>query len=401
MLSQTSRDIIDATLPAVAENIDRITEVFYPLMFQRYPAVRAYFNQAHQAQGTQRRALANAVVAYASNLDRLEALGDAVALIVHKHASLDIQPEHYPIVGECLLAAVREVLGEAASDAVLAAWGEAYQQLADLLITAEENVYQTNAEKRGGWRGTRTFLLDRRTTESEVITSFHFVPADGGPLPDFLPGQYITLILEIDGQTVRRNYSLSSQPGTDHLRISVKREPGGVVSSHLHDHLQPGQSVELTAPCGNFTLRQDSLRPIVMLSGGVGLTPLMSMLPVALEQGREVHFLHGSLNSRTHAFRDTLLRYQARYPELAVHYCYSAPLPQDRGIANGFFDKARLARLLPTGDDFEVYLLGPRPFMQLAWSSLLDLGVTRERIHYEFFGPLEALETPTAETAAA
>lgn len=123
MLSQTSRDIIDATLPAVAENIDRITEVFYPLMFQRYPAVRAYFNQAHQAQGTQRRALANAVVAYASNLDRLEALGDAVALIVHKHASLDIQPEHYPIVGECLLAAVREVLGEAASDAVLAAWG--------------------------------------------------------------------------------------------------------------------------------------------------------------------------------------------------------------------------------------------------------------------------------------
>src|SRR5690606_22688026 len=136
-----------------------ITEVFYPLMFARYPAVTAYFNQAHQAQGTQRRALANAVVAYASNLDRLEALGDAVALIVHKHASLNVLPEHYPIVGECLLAASREVLGEAASDEVLAAWGAAYQQLAEILIGAEEAVYQENEQRHGGWRGERDFVL--------------------------------------------------------------------------------------------------------------------------------------------------------------------------------------------------------------------------------------------------
>ena len=153
MLSQQSKDIIAATLPAVGENIDAITGVFYPLMFDRYPEVKAYFNQAHQAEGSQRRALANAVVAYASNLDRLEVLGDAVSLIVHKHASLNVLPEHYPIVGECLLAAVKEVLGEAASDEVLAAWGEAYQQLADILIQAEEAVYRENETRRGGWRG--------------------------------------------------------------------------------------------------------------------------------------------------------------------------------------------------------------------------------------------------------
>jgi nitric oxide dioxygenase len=399
MLSESSRSIIDATLPAVAENIDRITEVFYPLMFERYPEVRAYFNQAHQAQGSQRRALANAVVAYASNLDRLEALGDAVALIVHKHASLNIQPQHYPIVGECLLAAVREVLGEAASDEVLAAWGEAYQQLADLLIEAEETVYRENAHKKGGWRGEREFRLVKKVRESEVITSFHLVPADGGALPDFTPGQYTTLILSIDGQTVRRNYSLSSRPGEPFLRVSIKREPGGLVSNYLHDQLREGDSLRLTPPCGHFTLR-DNGKPIVMLSGGVGLTPLMSMLPVALEQSREVHFLHGSLNSRTHAFRADIEAYRGQYPGLRVHYCYSAPLPEDRGIANGFFDRARLAHLLPEGDNFEVYLLGPRPFMQLAYRSLLELGVTRERIHFEFFGPLEDLE-PTEEVVAA
>ena len=139
MLSAQSREIIDATLPAVKENARAITEVFYPLMFDRYPQVKAYFNEAHQAQGTQRQALANAVVAYASNLDRLDQLGDAVSLIVHKHASLNILPEHYPIVGECLLAAIKEVFGDVATEDVLNAWGEAYQQLADSLIKSTLN----------------------------------------------------------------------------------------------------------------------------------------------------------------------------------------------------------------------------------------------------------------------
>ena len=111
MLSQQSKDTIAATLPAVGAHVNQITEVFYPLLFQRYPEVKAYFNEAHQVQGTQPQALANAVVAYASNLERLEKLGDAVSLIVQKHVSLNIQPEHYPLVGECLLAAIKEVLG--------------------------------------------------------------------------------------------------------------------------------------------------------------------------------------------------------------------------------------------------------------------------------------------------
>ncbi|KEA62579.1 Flavohemoprotein (Hemoglobin-like protein) (Flavohemoglobin) (Nitric oxide dioxygenase) [Marinobacterium lacunae] len=390
MLSDQTREIVAATLPAVKEKARDITEVFYPLMFTRYPQVKAYFNQAHQSQGTQRQALANAVVAYAANLDRLELLGDAVSLIVHKHASLNILPEQYPIVGECLLAAIKEVLGEAATDAVLNAWGEAYQQLADILITAEEGVYRTNEAKTGGWRGEREFVLVGKTRESEVITSFYFEPVDGQPVAAFKPGQYTTIILEIDGQTTRRNYSLSDTPDKPYYRISVKREAGGLVSNHLHDNLNPGDIVRLTPPCGDFVLNESD-RPLVLLSGGVGLTPTLSMLRPALAQGREVHFIHGALNSATHAFKSDVDSLKDEFDNLHVSYCYSEPLPHDHAIPSGMFDQARLASLLPLEKSPDVYFLGPRPFMQSCYQSLSALNVPKERIRFEFFGPLEEL----------
>ncbi|HCB41577.1 MAG TPA: NO-inducible flavohemoprotein [Pseudomonas sp.] len=391
MLSQASKDIIAATLPAVKACASDITGVFYPLMFERYPEVKAFFNQTHQAQGTQRQALANAVVAYAANLDRLEALGDAVALIVQKHVSLGIQPEHYPIVGECLLAAIREVLGAAASDEVLGAWGEAYGQLAGLLIAAEEAEYAGNAARPGGWRGERAFRVVRRERESEVIESFYLQPSDGGALAPFKPGQYIGLVLEIDGQSVRRNYSLSCRPGLDYYRISVKREPGGLVSGYLHDRVQVGDELLLSAPAGSFVLN-DAERPLVLLSGGVGITPTLSMLRPALESGRAVHFLHGALNSRQQAFGNAVAALQQDYPALQVEVVYSAPLAEDAAKAQGLFDQQRLAALLPAERDVDVYLLGPKAFMQSCYASLRALGVAADNIRYEFFGPLEAIE---------
>jgi nitric oxide dioxygenase len=400
MLSQRSREIIAATLPAVRAHINDITNTFYPLMFERYPQVKAYFNQTHQSQGTQRRALANAVVAYAANLDRLEVLGDAVSLIVHKHASLNILPEHYPIVGECLLAAVKEVLGDPATDEVLGAWGEAYQQLADILIGAEEQVYQQNEQKPGGWRGEREFVLTRKVPESAVITSFYFEPVDGGPVSDFLPGQYTALLLDIDGQSVRRNYSLSDRPGQPHYRISVKREPGGLVSNHLHDRLQVGDKVKLTPPSGDFVLNNEK-RPLVLLSGGVGITPTISMLKPALESGREVHFLHGALNSEAHAFREQIEELRREHRNLYVSYCYSNPLPQDQQQPVGFFDRERLASLLPANRDVDVYFLGPKPFMRLCYQALNELEIPGERIRYEFFGPLEELQASNGDIQVA
>lgn len=392
MLSQHSKDLINASLPAVAPKVNEITAVFYPLMFSRYPEVKAYFNQAHQAQGTQPRALANAVVAYVTHLDKLEALGDAVALIVHKHASLNILPEQYPIVGECLLAAIKEVLGDVASDEILAAWGEAYQQLADLLIGAEEQTYQSNEKKAGGWRGEREFVLRRKERESDVISSFYFEAADGQAICDFIPGQYTTIVTEIDGQTVRRNYSLSGQPGCDYYRISVKAEPGGVVSNYLHQQLNEGDSVRLTAPVGSFTLNNEA-RPLVLLSGGVGITPAMSMLMPALAQGRNVSFIHAAIDGRHHAFKQDVDELAQKNTNLSVTYCYEKPTAADQPHFSGLIDRALLADLLPADRNMDVYLIGPKAYMQVMYKALIALDINPANIHYEFFGPLEVLES--------
>lgn len=399
-LSQETKNIIQQTLPAVKAHAEDITSVFYPLMFAAYPEVTAYFNEAHQGEGTQRKALANAVVAYASNLDRLEVLGDAVSLIVQKHASLNILPEHYPIVGECLLKAIKEVLGDAATDEVIAAWGAAYLQLADILIAAEEQVYQQNESMTGGWRGERDFILVKKQDESDVIASFYFEPADGGDVALFTPGQYTTITLILDGKEVRRNYSLSNAPGENFYRISIKREPDGLVSNFLHDELQPGDKVQLTQACGDFTL-SDNDRPLVLLTGGVGITPAISMVRPALDSGRPVHFIHAAINGATHAFKGWVNELAKNYENLEVTYCYSSPEPQDQCDLTGFVDEEKLSHLLPEDRDVDLYFLGPKPFMQSTFRAAHNLKVPAEQVRFEFFGPLQDLQASEEQEVAA
>ena len=156
MLSQQTITIVKSTAPILEEHGETLTRHFYQRMFQHNPEVLPFFNPANQTAGKQQRALASAITAYAANVDNLEVLGGAVELIAQKHASLMIKPEHYPIVGTCLLRAIREVLGEEiATDAVIEAWGEAYWQLANILIGAEAAEYERLAAAPGGWRGAR------------------------------------------------------------------------------------------------------------------------------------------------------------------------------------------------------------------------------------------------------
>ncbi|MDY0069700.1 MAG: NO-inducible flavohemoprotein [Porticoccaceae bacterium] len=391
MLSPETTAIIKATVPVLQQHGETITTHFYRIMFRDYPAVKAYFNQAHQAQGTQPRALANSVLAYAANIDRLEALGDALPVIIQKHVSLDIRPEHYPIVGTCLLQAIREVLGDAASDDIINAWAEAYGQLADILIAAEEAVYAEHESRTGGWRGPRRFRVVRKQPESAVITSFYFEPEDGGAIMDFEPGQYLTVLFEVNGEPVRRNYSLSCAPGEGYYRISVKREPEGVVSNHLHDRVEVGDVVELLPPCGEFVLTS-AHRPLVLLTGGVGITPAMSMLKAAAPTGRPIEFVHAALNSSVHAFRAEVDELAARYPNVRPCYVYSEPLAGDEAHAEGFVSRDLLASRLPASGDADLYFVGPKPFMSMVHRFAGELELPRERVRYEFFGPAEALE---------
>ena len=394
MLTQAHIDIIKATAPLVGQHAREITDHFYPLMFQRYPAVKEIFNQSHQQKGSQPQALANALVAYATHIDQLGELSDAVKLIVHKHCSLNVLPEHYPIVGECLIESVGAVLGEAVTAEIAAAWQAAYQQLADLLINAEENLYQSNSERRGGWRGERAFRIDRIVKESDVISSFYLRPCEGEHLIDFTPGQYVGLIVELNGQRVRRNYSLSDAPGKEGVRISVKRENDGLISGYLHNCAATGDIVMLTAPAGSFVLdaaAAETQRPLVFVTGGVGITPAFSMLNSCVASGRPIIFVHAAINGRHHAFADDLSALAREYANLRTFIIYEKPQLEDKPDAVGLVNQKTFEALLPPDRDVDLYFLGPKPFMANINAFAESLGIPSSQRHYEFFGPAEQL----------
>jgi len=330
---------------------------------------------------------------YARHIDQLDQLGDLVAKIINKHVALQILPEHYPIVGACLLRAISEVLGsEIATPEVMSAWGAAYGQLADILIGAEAAIYDEKAQAPGGWRGARAFLLVKRVEESDEIISFYFAPVDNGPILAAAPGQYIGLKLVLDGEEVRRNYSLSALTDTGLYRISVKREVGGRVSNYLHDQMHVGATIDLFPPSGEFTLAASD-KPLVLISGGVGITPTLPMLEAALATERPVHFIHCARNGGVHAFRDWVDALAAQHPQLKRFYCYA----EDDGISPaadkvGMLNQEQLAAWLPEERDIDAYFLGPKGFMAAVKRHLKALGVPEKQARYEFFGPAAALE---------
>jgi nitric oxide dioxygenase len=411
MLNDQTIATVKATAPVLEEHAETLTRHFYRRMFANNPEVAPFFNPAHQTAGTQQRALAGAICAYAANIDNLEVLGGAVELIAQKHASLQIKPEHYPIVGENLLASIREVLGAAATDDIINAWAEAYGFLANILIGREREIYHQNETKPNGWVAFKKFCVIRKEPESDVITSFYLQPEDGSGVADFKPGQYITLRVPSPcGHTTMRNYSLSDKPGQPWYRISVKREtgpdaskPDGFVSNFLHGGVNVGDMLEVGAPCGEFflDLTEKHRRPLVLISGGVGITPLMSMLISVLETdtNRPIYFIHAALNSHTHAFRQQVSALAEKHPNLSVHYRYNEPTKADlvekRCHSQGLVDAELIESLIPSRDaDF--YFCGPKPFMVNIYHHLLEWGVPATQVHLEFFGPKQELERPKA-----
>lgn len=391
MLNAQQRAIVKATVPLLESGGEALTTHFYNMMLNEHPEVRPLFNQAHQASGAQPRALANGVLMYARHIDRLEQLGGLVGQIINKHVALQILPEHYPIVGACLLRAIEEVLGkDIATPEVIDAWGAAYGQLADILIEAEEGLYRSKAESTGGWRGTREFRLVRRVEESSEIVSLHLAPVDGQPVLKAEPGQYIGLQLFIEGVEHRRNYSLSALCTGNEYRISVKREAGGKVSNYLHEQLKVGDTLQLFPPAGDFTLAP-SAKPLVLISGGVGITPTLAMLEAALDSGRPVHFIHCARNGTVHAFRDWIDAQAARHPQLKRFYCYAEDDGSAQADAVGLLSQEQLGQWLGQERDVDAYFLGPKGFMAAVKRHLQALGVPEKQSHHEFFGPAEAL----------
>jgi nitric oxide dioxygenase len=397
-LSARTIELVKQSAPAVAAHASDITKMMYWLLFKD-EHIKALFNQAnHGENGSQVHALAAAIVGYAQNIDNLAPLLPVIERIAHKHIGFHILSEHYPYVAKSLLAAIREVLGEAVSEELIDAWGEAYWFLADTLIEREEQIRAELEKRAGGWNGWREFRVAEKIKESDVVTSFVLRPVDGQGVALHRAGQYLTFDLSLpDGSKMKRNYSISSGPNQDFYRISVKREENGKgASRYLHDHVAVGTVLKVTPPAGDFYLPEEPTSEMVLLSGGVGLTPMVSMLEAIAGDYPDVeaHFVHGAMNSSTHAMDKHVRSLAQRHGRVSVSTFYSEPAARDvAGFSHdedGFITRGWLEANTPI-DTANFYICGPKPFLRSMVSDLRALGVSSDRIHYEFFGPADEL----------
>ncbi|MFD8708068.1 globin domain-containing protein [Kitasatospora sp. NPDC059648] len=385
MLSAKSAEVVEATLPVVGGAIGDITPRFYDRLFAAHPELLSdLFNRGNQANGTQREALAGSIAAFASALvahpdQRPDAM---LARIAHKHVSVGINDEQYKVVHEHLFAAIVEVLGEAVTPEVAAAWDEVYWLMANALMAVEERL---RAEAAAGgdqadlWR---PYTVVARHQETGTVTTYLVRPADGRPLPASRPGQYVSVRTELpDGAHQIRQYSLSG--GADNaLRFSVKRD--GEVSGHLHDTLRAGDTVELAPPLGDIFLAEGD-GPVLLASAGIGNTPMTAMLDHLAATGstRQVISVHGDRDQLSHAFRADLEQLTAKLANATAHVFYERPLGEWPAERTGLVDLSTVE--VPAGTT--AYLCGPLPFLRAVRGQLIEAGVPAADIHYEVFGP--------------
>ena len=389
-------ELIKATVPVLREHGVALTTHFYKRMLSGNPELRNVFNTAHQARGQQQKALAMAVLAYAENIENPAVLMPAVRHIAVKHCTIGIRAEHYAIVGRHLLASIKEVLGDAASDELIDAWAAAYAALADLLVSVESGIYAEQTATENSWSGWRPFKVASRTDETPDVVSFDLVPADGGSIPSYKPGQFISVraYLKDRGIVQPRQYTASRAwaPGRG-LRISVKRVPGadgaeGAMSSHLHKYLKEGDVIDVSAPTGLFWL-EDKETPVVLLSAGIGITPMAAMLDYLAQTSskRRVVFIHCSHDKDHVPLKREIHENMQKLANGEAHI-YLTVMPEGPActcMKPGRLDAQKLAAL-GLDKNSDVYLCGPVGFMNDVQSALASLGFAKEQIHSEVFG---------------
>jgi len=411
-LSTKSLAIVATNLPAVAKAGTTFTTHFYERMFKAHPELLDTFNVTNQRRGTQQAALFSAIARSATSLLSSGTLPqDMLERINHKHCALNVVPAQYDVVGEHILGTITDLLNP--GEAVLNAWGDLYTALADQCVKREEEIYKDVESRPGGWRGVRKFVVTEKTVRSKHITSFTFEPTDGKHVADFSAGQYTTVWFQPKGWEHRqpRHYSLTNAPNGKSYSIAVKKEENGLVSSYLHDRVAVGDEVELSPPYGDFNIAgceklwtSDVDAPIVLMSAGVGITPMLSMLDTLKDNWpnwlhdnrRHVLWLHAAQNGREHGFRDYLVTMAKMHPDdITRRVWYSEANDDDvRGYLNtspyhfdGLMNLKDVEELLPLGDaSAQYFFCGPKTWMQSVNKQLGDFGVAKESLHYEAFG---------------
>lgn len=391
MLQANTLEVIKSTVPLLEEHGKAITDVFYDRLFTNHTFLKNMFNMANQGKGEQSSALSDAILAYAKNIDNVEVLLPVVQRIAHKHVSLGVQASHYAVVGENLLSAIQQVLSLPDDHTSLTAWGEAYGVLADVFIGVEKSLYAANDKQAGGWEGFREFYIDRIVEETPEVKSFYFKPIDLESVPKFKGGQYLGVRVRPDGSEHYqiRQYSLSK---LGELRISVKAEHAGAVSNYLH-RCQAGDAVSLQAPTGVFTLSEQRKKHI-FIAGGVGITPLISMMEEAIENGaaaEDVLFIQCAKDEAHQIFHKDLVDLKASNG-FQYKLCYEN---SQQGDHQGYLNQEVLGQWTQglgfSPDNAQVYFCGPKPFMAVLNQFFIALGYAETDIHYEVFGPTTGL----------
>lgn len=367
-LEPAHADLISATLPLVGANIDAITRSFYQRLFEAHPALlRNLFNRGNQAQGAQQRALAASIATFATHLVKpdLPHPAELLSRIGHKHASLGITADQYPIVHEHLFAAIVEVLGaDTVTAEVAEAWDRVYWIMANTLIDMERALYE-EAGVAAGDVYRRAQVTGRVDDPSGAI-----LVTVGGLGAAFEPGQYVSVGVTLpDGARQLRQYSLVNAPGGSELTFAVK--PAGEVSGWIRDNLRVGDLIDITVPFGDLPAPQPGV-PLVLISAGIGITPMLGILEAVLDRapGTAVQVLHADRSEQTHPLRERQRELVERLPNATLQLWYEDLLSLD-GVE------------LPT--DAEVYLCGNDGFVRAVRDQLVSRGITR--VHCELFSP--------------
>lgn len=395
-------EVIRATLPVVGAHIDQITPLFYSKMFTAHPdLLRDRFNRGNQQQGAQQKALAASIATFAAHLvdPALPHPRELLSRIGHKHVSLGVTEPEYRIVHEHLFAAIVEVLGaDVVTPEIATAWDRVYWLMATTLIDFERELYDSAGVEPGDvFRETRVV---QRIDDASGVATFVVESADPSrPLPGFLPGQYISVGARLpDGARQLRQYSLVNRGGDGRLAFTVRRvlaeenTPAGEVSGWLHDTVQPGAALEITLPFGDLTIDTDATTPLVLISAGIGVTPMVGILEylAAETPSRRTVILHADRSTTAHPLRETVTDLATRLNDVYYRAWY-------RADGHGLLDVTRTD--LP--DDADYYLCGGTGFLQYVRAQLMSAGIPSDRVHFELFAPNDWLLDADQEPALA
>ena len=393
LLSPESEAVVKATAAVVAEHAVAITSRFYPSMFEAHPELLNLFNQGNQTNGEQRQALASAVVAYATQLVDPDApsFGPVMRRIAHKHVSLGIRPEQYTIVGHHLMNAVGEVLGDAVTPEVARAWDEVYWLFSVQLIAEEARLYAlAGVDPTDPWR---MYEVVERVDDALDTITLILRPQDGSRVPPHLPGQYVSVAVDLpNGSRQPRQYTVSTGSRENSLQITVRRlrgqngAPDGAVSTYLHEHVSTGDVLEVGPPAGDMVLDEGE-NPLVLISAGVGITPVAAILDDLSARGvsRPLTVAHADRSAHSHPLFEAVSACLSALGKAETHTWYEHvdSTGEDRGARSGLMDLADVN--VPT--DADVFMCGPLPFMRDARAELIRRGLPSTRIRYEVFGP--------------